>query len=97
MVSAMAILSLPKLSPITDNIAIILKILSVIAIKNCTDNDNPSSSTSIDNNFYFLFIVSILLTSLTHHYTVRPLLSADLDYPRFLEPKFGTPNLNEVQ
>ena len=30
-------------------------------------------------------------------YTVRPLLSAELDYARFLRPKFGTPNLYEVQ
>ena len=37
----LAFLALPKLSPITDNIAIILKILSIIAIKNCTDNWQP--------------------------------------------------------
>ena len=28
--------------------------------------------------------------------TVGPLLSAELDYPRFLKPKFGTANLYEV-
>ena len=29
--------------------------------------------------------------------TVRPLLSAELDYPPFLRPKFGTPNLYEIR
>ena len=33
MASAIVFLALPKVSPITDNIAIILKILSIIAIK----------------------------------------------------------------
>ena len=29
--------------------------------------------------------------------TVRPLLSVELDYPRYLRPKFSTPNFYEVQ
>ena len=29
--------------------------------------------------------------------TVRPLLSAELDYPRFLSPKLSTPNSYEIQ
>ena len=41
MTSAIAFLTLPKLSPITDNIAKILKILSIIVIKNCTNNWQP--------------------------------------------------------
>ena len=41
MASGMAFLALPKLSPITDNIGIILTILSIIAIKTCTENGNP--------------------------------------------------------
>ena len=41
MTSAVVILALPKLSPITDNIAITLKILSIIMIKNYADNGNP--------------------------------------------------------
>ena len=34
---------------------------------------------------------------MTFFSTVRPLLSADLDYLRFLRPKFSTPNSFEVQ
>ena len=29
--------------------------------------------------------------------TVRPLLSAELDYPRFLRPNLSTPKLYEIQ
>ena len=31
-----------------------------------------------------------------YKYTVRPLLSAELDYPRFLRPNLSTPNLYEL-
>ena len=40
---------------------------------------------------------SVLSNKICIRYTVRPLLSAELDYPRFLKPKFITPNLYEVQ
>ena len=44
MASATAIFTLPKLLPITDKIATILKILTIIAIKNCTDKGNHSAA-----------------------------------------------------
>ena len=50
MAPATVFLALPKLSPITDDIAIILKILLIIAIKNLyTDNGNPSCNYIINN------------------------------------------------
>ena len=41
-----------------------------------------------------LYILSLQGFQLT---TVGPLLSAELYYPRFRRPKFGTPNLCEIQ
>ena len=43
-----------------------------------------------DNTFLFK-------TFITVNNTVRPLLSAELDYPRFLTPNLSTPNLYEIQ
>ena len=44
-------------------------------------------------------MVYIQYTLYNIHYTctVEPVLSAELDYPRFFRPKFDTPNLNEIQ
>ena len=39
------------------------------------------------NQYHFIFCGNSTIISIT----VRPLLSADLVYPRFLRPKFSTP------
>ena len=56
-------------------------------------------SSNISTAKVCFYIISI---AIIYFNTVGPLLSApplfaELDYPRFLRPKFGTPNLYEVQ
>ena len=64
MSSAMVFLALPKLSPITDNIAIILKILSIIAMKIVPIIGNPSVDntnkglTVFQKSWVYLILVS---------------------------------------
>ena len=50
----------------------------------------PKNVHTLNTRIYFC-------DSRTLDTTVIPLLSAELDYPRFLRPKFGTPNLYEIQ
>ena len=64
MASAIVFLALPKVSPITDNIAIILKILSIIAIKivpiivnRSVDNTNRGL-TVFQKSWVYLILVS---------------------------------------
>ena len=49
------------------------------------------------NQKFLLNNLLILVLPYTNTSTVGPLLSAELDYPRFLRPKFGTRNLCEKQ
>ena len=40
---------------------------------------------------------AVYINHLRLRYTVRPLLSAELDYPRFLRSNLSTPNLYDIQ